>query len=45
LNIRFVQDNQSLSTKGVLRGLHFQKTHPVTSDDIFPELSGVNCPV
>lgn len=28
LNIRFVQDNQSLSTKGVLRGLHFQKTHP-----------------
>lgn len=24
----FVQDNQSRSTKGVLRGLHFQKTHP-----------------
>ena len=24
----FVQDNQSMSTKGVLRGLHFQKTHP-----------------
>lgn len=24
----FVQDNQSLSTKGVLRGLHFQKEHP-----------------
>ncbi|MBR1732000.1 MAG: dTDP-4-dehydrorhamnose 3,5-epimerase [Ruminococcus sp.] len=24
----FVQDNQSKSTKGVLRGLHFQKTHP-----------------
>lgn len=24
----FVQDNQSSSTKGVLRGLHFQKTHP-----------------
>lgn len=24
----FVQDNQSLSVKGVLRGLHFQKTHP-----------------
>ncbi|MEG2054270.1 MAG: dTDP-4-dehydrorhamnose 3,5-epimerase [Oscillospiraceae bacterium] len=23
----FVQDNQSSSTKGVLRGLHFQKTH------------------
>lgn len=24
---RFVQDNQSCSVKGVLRGLHFQKTH------------------
>jgi len=24
----FVQDNQSKSTKGVLRGLHFQKEHP-----------------
>lgn len=24
----FVQDNESCSTKGVLRGLHFQKTHP-----------------
>ncbi len=24
----FVQDNQSRSRKGVLRGLHFQKTHP-----------------
>ena len=23
----FVQDNQSRSTKGVLRGLHFQKNH------------------
>ena len=25
INITFVQDNQSMSTKGVLRGLHFQK--------------------
>ncbi|MDR1105913.1 MAG: dTDP-4-dehydrorhamnose 3,5-epimerase, partial [Treponema sp.] len=24
----FVQDNQSRSMRGVLRGLHFQKTHP-----------------
>ena len=24
----FVQDNESLSRKGVLRGLHFQKKHP-----------------
>jgi len=28
LNMRFVQDNQSMSTKGVLRGLHFQKKYP-----------------
>ncbi len=26
----FVQDNQSLSAKGVLRGLHYQKEHPQT---------------
>lgn len=30
LNIRFVQDNQSCSLKGVLRGLHFQKQFPQT---------------
>lgn len=30
LNIVFVQDNQSCSTKGVLRGLHFQKQFPQT---------------
>lgn len=28
LDYRFVQDNQSSSRKGVLRGLHFQKTYP-----------------
>lgn len=28
LNYTFVQDNQSSSHKGVLRGLHFQKNHP-----------------
>ncbi len=28
LDYTFVQDNQSSSRKGVLRGLHFQKTHP-----------------
>ncbi len=28
LNMNFVQDNQSCSTKGVLRGLHFQKQYP-----------------
>ena len=27
-SINFVQDNQSSSTKGVLRGLHFQKKYP-----------------
>lgn len=28
LDMVFVQDNQSKSTKGVLRGLHYQKKHP-----------------
>ena len=28
LNYNFVQDNQSKSSKGVLRGLHFQINHP-----------------
>ncbi|MBP3544642.1 MAG: dTDP-4-dehydrorhamnose 3,5-epimerase, partial [Lachnospiraceae bacterium] len=28
LSVKFVQDNQSCSTKGVLRGLHFQKKYP-----------------
>ena len=28
ITAKFVQDNQSKSTKGVLRGLHFQKNHP-----------------
>lgn len=41
LDMVFVQDNQSLSTKGVLRGLHFQKEHTqgklvrVTSGEVF----------
>ena len=30
LNYTFVQDNQSCSTKGVLRGLHFQINYPQT---------------
>ena len=28
LDMVFVQDNQSMSSKGVLRGLHFQKQYP-----------------
>jgi dTDP-4-dehydrorhamnose 3,5-epimerase len=28
LTMKFVQDNQSASSGGVLRGLHFQKKHP-----------------
>ena len=28
IDVEFVQDNQSASKRGVLRGLHFQKTHP-----------------
>ena len=30
IHIPFVQDNQSMSVKGVLRGLHFQKQFPQT---------------
>lgn len=30
INVTFVQDNQSGSTKGVLRGLHYQKQFPQT---------------
>ena len=30
IDIVFVQDNQSCSTRGVLRGLHFQKQYPQT---------------
>lgn len=30
IDITFVQDNQSMSTKGVLRGLHFQKQYSQT---------------
>lgn len=41
ITAEFVQDNQSSSTKGVLRGLHFQKQHPqgklvrVVSGEVF----------
>ncbi|MCI8402361.1 MAG: dTDP-4-dehydrorhamnose 3,5-epimerase [Lachnospiraceae bacterium] len=28
LSMQFVQDNQSMSVKGVLRGLHYQKQYP-----------------
>lgn len=28
INLPFVQDNHSKSTKGILRGLHFQNQHP-----------------
>lgn len=41
LDMVFVQDNQSRSTKGVLRGLHFQYKHPqgklvrVTKGEVF----------
>ena len=30
LDFTFVQDNQSMSSKGVLRGLHYQINHPQT---------------
>lgn len=41
LDLNFVQDNQSKSVKGVLRGLHFQKKYPqgklvrVVSGEVF----------
>lgn len=41
IGVEFVQDNQSSSTKGVLRGLHFQIEHPqsklvrVVSGEVF----------
>ena len=28
ITVQFVQDNQSCSSKGVVRGLHYQKNHP-----------------
>lgn len=28
LDLRFVQDNQSMSRRGVMRGMHFQTKHP-----------------
>lgn len=30
INVNFVQDNQSMSVKGMLRGLHFHKHFPQT---------------
>lgn len=38
IKVRFVQDNQSLSSKGVLRGLHFQKRF--SQDKIVRAISG-----
>ncbi|MGN0161367.1 MAG: dTDP-4-dehydrorhamnose 3,5-epimerase [Lachnospiraceae bacterium] len=41
IDVQFVQDNQSMSVKGVLRGLHFQKEFPqdklvrVVSGEVF----------
>lgn len=41
INVDFIQDNQSSSVKGVLRGLHFQINHPqsklvrVVSGEVF----------
>jgi len=41
ITVDFVQDNQSVSTKGVLRGLHYQINHPqsklvrVTKGEVF----------
>ena len=48
INLKFVQDNHSSSKKGVLRGLHFQKSRPqgklvrVTSGKVFDVIADVN---
>lgn len=38
-NVRFVQDNQSLSSKDILRGLHFQKP-PFAQDKLVSVIKG-----
>lgn len=38
INVRFVQDNQSRSTKGVLRGMHYQKQY--SQDKIVRAIKG-----
>ena len=40
LNYSFVQDNQSSSRKGVLRGLHFQRNHRISAGTVRPMDSG-----
>lgn len=48
IDLTFVQDNHSRSRKGVLRGLHFQKTKPqgklvsVTSGAVFDVAADIN---
>lgn len=47
-DIHFVQDNHSRSSKGVLRGLHFQKTKPqgklvrVVTGDVYDVVADIN---
>ena len=43
LDMVFVQDNQSMSTKGVLRGLHFQKQYP--QGKLVRVIKGIVCDV
>ena len=42
IDITFVQDNQSMSTKGVLRGLHFQKNFQKLKIFCIPEISQIH---
>ncbi len=39
---RFVQDNQSFSTKGVLRGLHYQRAPFAQGKLVQTQLTGVH---
>ena len=43
LNMVFVQDNQSMSVKGVLRGLHFQKQYPQGKLVPFTDMDWLSC--
>ena len=44
LDMVFVQDNQSMSVKGVLRGLHFQKQFPQDTNSYQQHLIRLNLP-
>ena len=42
IDCQFVQDNQSASKKGVLRGLHFQINYPQDKLDVYKRQTNIN---